>query len=212
MNPPLCLSEQPETTVKGRGLSSTNLPAAPGDPDTLQGTPHTSRSKRILSHSQAPACHLRPVPAGAPTKKDTGTITVWGAWKRPSGCPHSDNAPMPRRSVVPTGFSPSPPDPSHRLSQRCTGGLGQESPPDCLSSEAGVHPTGAPMHSPHPMSGTQPQRAGGNPIDRADAARAQRRQSWGRKHSPFPPNLCRGARAHPTRSHGPGLGAYVPRG
>lgn len=26
------------------------------------------------------------------------------------------------------------------------------------------------MHSPHPVSGTQPQTAGGNPTDRADAA------------------------------------------
>lgn len=152
----------------------------PGDP------PHTSRSKRILSHSQSPTCHLCLVPAGAPTKKDTGTIMVWGAWKRPSGCPHSDNAPMPRRSVVPTRFSLSPPDPSHQLSQRCTGGLSQESPPDCLSSKAGVHPMGAPTHSPHPMSGTQPQTAGGNPIDRADAARALTEAELGPEALSFP--------------------------
>lgn len=73
-----------------------------------------------------------------------------------------------------------------------------------LSTRAAPH--GCPTHSPHPSVGPSLRHQGEIPRAVPILPEPRPRQSRGRKPSPFSLALCRGARAHPTRTHGPSWG------
>ena len=207
------MSGQPETTLnQGQRPERDKTASSPKGPQTwlsiLQGNSHTSSSKRILPQSQSPSCCLHPVPAGAPPRKTLGTPGCRELGRHPLGVPTLTMLPCQGCRVLPveTGLSPSPSRSHSPAEPKVYRREGSGMTTRLFQFSTRAAPRGCPTHSPHPSVGPSLRHQGEIPRAVPMLPEPRPRQSRGRKPSPFSLALCRGARAHPARTHGPGWG------